>query len=426
MLSFWENGTIPWLASGAVNQRRITTPSKMISKEGFAASSTKWIPAGSIVIALAGQGRTKGMCATVEIAMTGNQSLAFMTPNPDFHDYRFVAYAVESQYLDIRGSVGTDLRNGLNLDNVKNIVIANLGLEDQKARVRYLDHSEIRIAKAIQAKQKMVALLNEQKQVIISELVTHGLNPDVEMKDSGVLGLGDIPASWDLVRAKSIWRPVVSRSQTGLEQLLSVSSKFGPVPRKNINVTMFMASSYVGHKRVRVNDLVINSLWSWAYGLGVSKHEGLVSTAYSVFELINPSVADPDYMNYLLRSVPMQWQFQVSSKGIWKSRLQLTDSSFGSFTLLLPPIEEQKLIASSVVNETRSIENAISTVEREIELLKEYRTVLISDVVTGKKDVRAEAADLLDVDPAELAHVLSGALIGNEEEDEVDGTSEVE
>ena len=131
-------------------------------------------------------------------------------------------------------------------------------------------------------------------------------------------------------------------------------------------------------------------------------------------------------MNYLLRSVPMQWQFQVSSKGIWKSRLQLTDSSFGSFTLLLPPIEEQRSIASSVVNETRTIENAISTVEREIELLKEYRTVLISDVVTGKKDIRAEAADLPDVDPAELAHVLSGAVSVDGEEDEVDGASETE
>jgi type I restriction enzyme S subunit len=272
----------------------------------------------------------------------------------------------------------------------------------------------------------MVALLNEQKQVIISELVNRGLNPDVPMRDSGVLGLGEIPASWELVRAKSIWRPVVSRSQTGLEQLLSVSSKFGPVPRKNLNVTMFMANSYVGHKRVRVNDLVINSLWSWAYGLGVSKHEGLVSTAYSVFELINPTVVDPDYMNYLLRSAPMQWQFQVNSKGIWKSRLQLTDSSFGSFTLPLPPTDEQRAIASSIEIKTKNIEDAIVAVEREIELLKEYRTVLISDVVTGKKDVRAEAAELSDIDPAELAQVLSGAVSDDGEEDEDDGASENE
>lgn len=343
---------------------------------------------------------------------------------------RFVHYLFRSEQtkrLFKSWSTGIqDSRLRLYPDVLRRISFVMPDLVEQELIVRYLDHAELRISKTIQSKQKMVALLNEQKQVIISELVTRGLNPNVPMKDSGVLGLGEIPANWDLVRAKSIWRPVVSRSQTGLEQLLSVSSKFGPVPRKNLNVTMFMASSYVGHKRVRVNDLVINSLWSWAYGLGVSKHEGLVSTAYSVFELINPSVADPDYMNYLLRSVPMQWQFQVSSKGIWKSRLQLTDSSFGSFTLLLPSIEEQRTIASSIVNKTFDIETAISAVEQEIELLKEYRTVLISDVVTGKKDVRAEAADLPDVDPVELAQVLSGAASVDAEEDEDDGTSEVE
>jgi type I restriction enzyme S subunit len=91
-LAFWEGGTIPWLSSSAVNQRRITRPSALISEAGFLGSSAKWVPAGSVLMALAGQGKTKGMVATLEIPSTCNQSLAAIVPRADRLSHRYLAY----------------------------------------------------------------------------------------------------------------------------------------------------------------------------------------------------------------------------------------------------------------------------------------------------------------------------------------------
>src|SRR3972149_381192 len=148
------------------------------------------------------------------------------------------------------------------------------------------------------------------------------------MKDSGVPWLGEVPEHWDIKRAKNLFRCVDVRSETGEEELLTVSSDRGVVPRRSAAVTMFKAESYVGHKLCWPGDLVINSLWAWARGLGVSRYHGIVSSAYGVYRL-QPEFGDnSEFFHELVRSTPFQWELQVRSKGIWISRLQLTDEAF--------------------------------------------------------------------------------------------------
>jgi type I restriction enzyme S subunit len=183
---------------------------------------------------------------------------------------------------------------------------------------------------------------------------------------------------------------------------------------------MFEAASYMGHKIVEPGDLVINSLWAWATGLGVSMHRGIVSPVYGVYRLTDDQ-CDVAYLDFLLRSNACQWQFQVRSKGIWKSRLSLTDEAFLDMLLVLPPLDEQKAIAQMITSRTAAIDAAMAAVENEIALLKEYRVRLISDVVTGKLDVRKDAASLKDVDPSELAAVLAGGATSTDEEEGADG-----
>jgi type I restriction enzyme S subunit len=178
---------------------------------------------------------------------------------------------------------------------------------------------------------------------------------------------------------------------------------------------MFEAATYVGHKVVQPNDLVINSLWAWAGGLGVSNHHGLVSPVYGVYRLRGDAQCDPEFMHNLLRSNACQWQFQVRSKGIWRSRLSITDEAFFDMPLPLPPLEEQQTLAAAIRTQTSNVDRAIASVLDEIALLKEYRIRLISDVVTGKLDVRDEAAKLPDVDPMELVTVAVGEN-GDDEE----------
>src|SRR3990172_3886120 len=109
------------------------------------------------------------------------------------------------------------------------------------------------------------------------------LKPYPAMKDSGVPWLGQVPEHWDIKRAKNLFRGVDVRSEIGGEELPTVSSERGVVPRRSATVTMFKAESYVGHKLCWPGDLVVNSLWAWARGLGVSQFHGIVSTAYGVY-----------------------------------------------------------------------------------------------------------------------------------------------
>ena len=157
--------------------------------------------------------------------------------------------------------------------------------------------------------------------------------------------LATIPEHWQLCRAKQIFFPVDIRSVDGLEEILTVSSTLGIVPRKFANVTMFEAISYEGYKLCWPGDLVINSLWAWAFALGVSQYHGVVSTAYGVYRLLPRVQVDLRFIHFLLRSVPFQWELQTRSKGIWISRLQLTDESFLDAPLPLPTLEEQMCIA---------------------------------------------------------------------------------
>lgn len=213
-----------------------------------------------------------------------------------------------------------------------------------------------------------------------------GLKPYAEMRESGLTWLGDIPAHWDVVRAKTVLHAIDFRSQQGAEELLTVSSERGVVPRSTANVTMFQASSYVGHKLCWPGDLVINSLWAWGRGLGVSQHHGIVSTAYGVYRPLASADLDSSYLNLLVRSQAFQWELQVRSKGIWISRLQLTDESFLNAPLPIPPMDEQAAIVRYLDHADRRIRRAIVAKQKLIRLLEEQKRAIIHRAVTRGLD----------------------------------------
>jgi type I restriction enzyme S subunit len=173
---YWANGSIPWLSSGEVNLRRITKAEQFITEAGYAASSTKWIRPRSLVLALAGQGRTKGMVATVECWTTCNQSLAVIEPSPGRADHRFLAYYLESRYLDLRALVGDGLRDGLNLEHVRSIPTPLPPLKEQSAIVRFLDHADRRTDAAIAQNAREISLLREFRTRLIADVVTGKLD----------------------------------------------------------------------------------------------------------------------------------------------------------------------------------------------------------------------------------------------------------
>ncbi|MDP3454271.1 hypothetical protein [Methyloversatilis sp.] len=212
------------------------------------------------------------------------------------------------------------------------------------------------------------------------------LKPYAEYKESGLLWLGQVPGHWVTKRGKSYLATIDERSKTGREELLTVSSARGVVPRSSANVTMFKAESYAGHKLCWPGDLVINILWAWGGGLGVSQHHGIISTAYSVYRSRPSAQINPRFLHELVRSSAIHWELQVRSKGVWISRLQLTDTAFLDAPIPLPPPDEQVAIVRFLDWANGRLERAIRGKRKVIALLNEQKQAIIHRAVTRGLD----------------------------------------
>lgn len=212
-------------------------------------------------------------------------------------------------------------------------------------------------------------------------------------RDSGIDWLAHIPELWQIKRAKWVFREVDFRSETGNEELLSVSEHFGVIKRKNANVNMFKAASYIGYKLCNPGDLVINSLWAWSRGLGFSKYHGIVSTAYGVYRPNQNEVGNYQYFHYLLRTKMYVGQYAIRSKGIWISRLQLSDKNFLDIPILIPPKEEQTAIACFLDYKLAKINRFIQKNKQLIKLLNEQKAAIINQAVTKGLDPNAKMKD---------------------------------
>ncbi len=282
-------------------------------------------------------------------------------------------------------------------------------LEEQAAIVRFLDHATHRLDKAIWAKRKTIALLNEQKQAIIHRAVTRGLAPDVPLKDSGIPWLGQIPAHWEVMPLKRTCSLVrdgthlpPARTLTGYP-LLSVRNMVGGrlVRRADdsfISKADFeqLNSSFV----VRPNDVLMAIVGATLGKVAVVDDIGPFQIQRSV-SILRPrsELMSHAFLATFLRSPRLQqhlWQSVAFSAqpGIYLGFV-------ANIPVPVPPtIAEQVSICDSLQRELSPIDTAISRIEREIELLREYRTRLIADVVTGKLDVREAAASLPEEESA--------------------------
>jgi len=202
--------------------------------------------------------------------------------------------------------------------------------------------------------------------------------------------LPPVPEHWNEQRAKTLFREVDERSQTGEEELLSVSHLTGITPRSQKNVTMFKAESYAGAKLCRAGDIVINTLWAWMAALGVSKHAGIVSPAYGVYRPHQSGYFNPVYLDYLLRIRPYVAEYTCRSTGIRASRLRLYPDKFLDMALIQPPLAEQTQIATYLRTQDAKIARFIRIKRALIERLKEQKLRLIDHAVTGGLDTTAQ------------------------------------
>ena len=272
---------------------------------------------------------------------------------------------------------------------------------EQAAIVRFLDHWNGRLEKAIRAKRKVITLLNEQKQAIIHRAVTRGLDPNVKLKDSGIPWLGEIPEHWEVARTCRLYRQVTRYIATGEEPKMSMSRRLGLVRSDQLHTNRAaQAATSIRFSVCVPGDLVLNKYQAHNGLFGAAVERGLITSNYSVFE--PQKGVTSAYFALLFATNTYKSEFRMRCQGVGDGMMPLYSSAFLKTPTLLLPLGEQQKIVDGIARSTMELDTAITRYEREITLLREYRTRLTADVVTGKLDVRAAAAQVPDLEDAPI------------------------
>ncbi len=200
--------------------------------------------------------------------------------------------------------------------------------------------------------------------------------------------LNNAPEHWEVLRIKNIFAEIDDRSETGTEELLSVSHYTGVTKKRDSleNETDFIsnAKTLVGYKKVAENDLVSNIMLAWNGSLGISKYNGITSPAYCVYRIIGNN--NPNYFGYLFSTAVLKAEFRKKSFGIIDSRLRLYSDKFFSIPVTVPPKTEQDQIVAYIKAQSKKIKNFIKKKQTFIELLKEQRQAVIENAVTNNNE----------------------------------------
>ena len=215
-----------------------------------------------------------------------------------------------------------------------------------------------------------------------------------EYKDSGVQWLGEIPRHWKTVRVKALLSERVDKSDTGLEEPLSMSQKYGIIPTREMDVVPNMASTYIGAKRVFKQDLVFNKLKAHLGVFAISKYDGLVSPDYAVYTP-NERTYLP-FMEYVFHTPLYIGEFTRKATGVAIGLTRLYTNGLFAVPFLYPPLSEQHSIVSYLDDKCAKIDKMLEGKQKQIELLAEMKQRIIADAVTRglNPDVKMKATNI--------------------------------
>jgi type I restriction enzyme S subunit len=396
---------------------------RYISQKTFdALGCTEFMPNDVLICRLGEPVGRACLAPQLGVRMITSVDVCILKPRQDVTG-AFVVYAMSSsQYLDWVGSlVRGSTRDRVSRSMLGGFVIPVPPFREQSAIVRFLDHADRRIRRYIRAKQKLIKLLEEQKQAIIHRAVTRGLDPNVRLKPSGVEWLGDVPQHWEVRRLKQLSR--ILRGKFTHRPRNDPSLYDGPYPfiqtgdvarvRKVIaSFTQTLNDRGLAVSKMFPRGTLVMTIAANIGDVAVLDFEACFPD--SVVGFVPQQNVERDFLFYVFRAMKPELlrEAPVNTQG------NLNVERIGSRAIALPSLAEQREIARTVEERTADLEQGISVARNEISLLREYRTRVIADVVTGKVDVRAAAASL----PDEADDV--GARDAVPEEDDIDTPAE--
>ena len=300
----------------------------------------------------------------------------------------FVQYLLHTyDIMKVFYNMGNGVRQGLNYSEFSKLMLFLPSIDEQSIIADFLDKKCVELDSLISDIQSQIEILEEYKRSVITEAVTKGLDPDVEMRDSGIDAFELIPKHWEVLKIKWLLRERNERSVLGEEEPLSMSQKFGIIPTSQMDIIPNMASSFVGAKITHIDDLVFNKLKAHLGVFAVSKYYGLVSPDYAVYFTSGKSIVK--YLELLFKTDNCISEFKRRSTGVGAGLTRLYTSDLFDIKVPIPPISEQMEIAKHLDCKISEINLAISEKQQQIETIEEYKKSLIFEYVTGKKEVQA-------------------------------------
>jgi len=351
---------------------------------------------GNIILRLTDLQNDKKSLRTGLVKETGIITSAYAclktNNNPAYLHYLLNYYDLIKVFYGLGGGV----RQSIGFNDIRKLQLPVPPQEEQIQIVHYLDNKLAKINKLIKAKKKQIELLKEQKQAIINQAVTKGLDPNAKMKPSGVEWIGEIPIEWEIVPLKRVVKTVKTGSTPeGANQKFYETNGFDWFTPSDFNDKLFLTSatrqlSELGIEKVKVfpaNTVLMIGIGGTMGKVSISKNE------CSCNQQINAIICDEkvceSYLAYYLRA-KKQHIFDTAK---YTTLPILNQEETKSIPFILQSLTEQQKIISFIEVKTKSIDKTINTIKNEIELITEYRTSLISEVVTGKIDVRGIAVE---------------------------------
>ena len=380
--SYYYGGDIPWVTTSELRERVIDDTIAKVTTTAIRDYPALHIyPSGTLLFAM--YGATIGRLGILGIPAAVNQACVAFS-DPFYFDIQFVYYWFQMRKPVLLAFSAGGGQPNLSQEDLRQVRIPVPSIDEQRAIADYLDRETARLDALVAAKERLLELLAEKRQALITRAVTRGLDPQAPLRDSGISWLGKIPEHWQIKRARWLFRERDRRSETGDEELLTVSHLTGVTPRSEKEVYMFAAKTKEGYKICVQGDLVINTLWAWMGAMGVSPVNGIVSPAYNVYEPTEQ--LDPAYVDALVRLPVFAQEVTRYSKGVWSSRLRLYPEGFFEVFLPVPPLSEQQKIVAFLDADIQKLGGLRVVAENTITLLKERRAALIAEAITGRID----------------------------------------
>lgn len=393
-LLYWENGTIPWMSSGEVNKVNIYDTDEKITTLAVHHSSAKIISKNAVMVALNGQGKTKGMSAILRIDSACNQSLCAFSCNAGILYYEYLFWCFQTMYTYLRQMSGDDVRDGLAASYVKKQKIPVPKYEEQQAIADFLDKECAQIDSIAADLEKQIELLQQYKKSLITETVTKGLDKTVPMKDSGVEWLGKIPEHWDVEPIK--YRVTFHNGDRGENYPSKSELQSEGIPFINAghlegdglnmdNMDYISEEKYriMGGVKLRSGDILYCLRGSVGKNAIVDMNQGTVASSLVAIRSVRISAK---YLYYCLNSHIEEVQRYLWDNGT--AQPNLSADNLGKYKICIPPVEEQMTIVEYLNNICSQIDNLIIGKRKQLSTIQQHKKSLIYEYVTGKKRVK--------------------------------------